>query len=259
MCGVRSQCYNEQYQKMSGHYHKVNIIAIKGKDRGSSFISITASDGFDLPRETENFILQEDEELQRRREKEHTDTLQPQGSRENYGPPTIKYQANKKYDKNADGTIRAISSIDRQLDQGVKYVGVGDVASIKNQEVHYEKFKATFCNRVALNLLPDCCGLLSAQALQEGKMIVAPIGFPLDKYFVDLRTAKSALEPLQTWFSENTAPQRCFPTQRDPQSSLVIARIISDLMRYINCCHAEGYSFLDASADNFIIVCRRPE
>ena len=140
-----SQLYNERNKKMFGHYHRGEnfyITTFEGKDRASSLTSIKVPDGYDLPRGTGDAVLRQYEVLQRQRssKKEDTDALQHQGSRENYGPPTIKYQAKKEYDTNEDRTIRAISGIDRQSDQGVKYVGVGDDASIKNQEVHYEQF-----------------------------------------------------------------------------------------------------------------------
>lgn len=121
------------------------------------------------------------------------------------------------------------------------------------------RFKLLWCNEQAQESQRDCCGLLSSEVKQGNNLLVAPVGVPLDTYIHALRDSQisSVEEPLIEWRKKNEKLRgKCF--SKVP-GELLIARLFSDLVRYINCCHKSEISSLDASADNFIIVCRRPE
>lgn len=153
---------------------------------------------------------------------------------------------------------RTLSSINTELDQAVKYVsGKADPVTQNANAAKAQYFKRLWCNLNAQNSQRDCCGLLSSEAVQGDKLIVAPIGFPLNKYIYALREEHSnVLEPLRPWCQGISIRKQCF---NESSGKLIIARLISDLVRYVNCCHKNDLSMLDASSDNFIIVCRRPE
>ena len=199
-------------------------------------------------------------QTQKKIQKEHAHNKQGTypGTMEDYGPPVIKYHTGG-YEYDATNETLTISSVDPETDQGIKWTGQNKNSTV-DRRIHAQKsnqFKNAWCNDTQLQSQQDCCGLLSSEQEQGDKLIVAPIGMPLDQYIAGLRKSKHALEPLSEWFKKSKARQKCSTVT--PGDSLIIARIISDLVRYINCSHKSGFSNLDSSADNYIIACRRPE
>lgn len=180
-----------------------------------------------------------------------------------YGPPQVKTH---KYEYNPDYSKREpISQIDQEADQALKYLPAKFHNNVQRAAKAAEIAKKWCGTGEAMQAYPDCCGLLSTEHFMsedksgpaDQRLIVAPIGIPLDEYVQAVKATGNALEPINRLSKNKTKFEECL--KHAAQAPLMIARFISDLTRFINCCHASNYYFADSSADNFIIVCRRPE
>ena len=183
-----------------------------------------------------------------------------------YGPPPLQGVEHLNYTHKRMGTVfpptSELQDYKPRTDSKIKWLG--GTHAPPNVERHVQianKFKQLWCgNQDSLKRYPDCCGLLSTEEAQNDVLIVAPIGMPLDKYIDGVRSSDASdgiLKPLGTWFDEN--PKRAHCKIEASANSLMIARLLSDLIRYVDCCHASSLCSLDLTPDNLIIVCRRPE
>ena len=183
----------------------------------------------------------------------------------NFGPPHI---VDHPYDYGPRSPKReTISKIDVSTDQGLKWIEAKPLSTVHAKTA--ETLKTLWCER-NVSLDRNCCGLLAAEKIidrapklfpQENKrVVVAPLGLPLNQYFKKVIESKSLLSPIETWMAENSLHrQRCHIDLREDRICLTMARLCLDLLRYVECCHYSGYCNLDLSPDNVMIVCRRPE
>lgn len=181
------------------------------------------------------------------------------GSTNDYGPPRVtKHIYDYDREEVSGSQVAFITGKDIVADQALKYLGNKE-GTMKDREEKSEKLKEDWCRRTAVVSYPDCCGLLSAEKIiSRNRLVVAPIGIPLDGFVNTLKQTKNCAKTFQ-YLGENANSNK-FPACLDSLNiNLTIARIFADLVRFIDCLHASGRFFGDVSADNFIIVCRRPE